>query len=158
MFFVLALVCIACKPCLATDRPDDLMSLITLSPATATPEKVTAVFGRPAKIEENNRKTWWHYIKGNVNLVVCWNKKSDALEKFSFTCEQPQKTAFDNALYRKLKSGATDIAAAVKLLGTPKDMTIKKMTQEMHYTYEKSVLRLFFRDKVLVDFTLLSQK
>jgi hypothetical protein len=33
-------------------------------------------------------------------------------------------------------------------------MTISESTQEVHYAYQNSVLRLFFRDRTLVDFCL----
>jgi len=135
----------------------DLMSLVKLEPGQATPERITAILGKPGKVEEGKRKTWWHYEMGATNVVICWSK-DDVLEKFSFKNIQAQKPAFDGKSCSKLKSGTTDITQAMKLLGTPKDMTIKKMTQEMHYTYQNSVLRLFFRERVLVDFTLLMQK
>jgi hypothetical protein len=157
LFLLLALVFIINKPCRATDHSDDIMSIIKLAPKTVTQENITAIFGAPLKVEENKKRSWWHYSRGNTAFVICWNKKSELLEKFSFTCEQTEKLVFDNNVYRKLKSGATDIMQAVKLLGQPKDMTIKTATQELHYAYQKNVLRLFFRDKVLVDFTLLSQ-
>jgi hypothetical protein len=84
------------------------------------------------------------------------NKKLATLEKFSFTCESVTKKVFNNALSRKLKSGTTDLAQAVKLLGIPEDMTIKTVTQEVHYAYQKCVLRLFFRNRTLVDYTLVT--
>ena len=158
LFLLITLLFVINGPCQATDHIEDLLSLIKLTPGTATQEKITAMFGKPAKIEENKKRSWWHYNRGNTNLVICWNKKSDLPEKFSFINEPQEKLAFDNKIYSKLKSGATDIMQALKLLGPPKDMTIKTVTQEMHYAYQKNVLRLFFRDRVLVDFTLLSQQ
>jgi hypothetical protein len=157
MIVLLALLFVT-RPCYAFEHSDDILALIKLSPRTTTQEHITAMFGQPVKIEENSRRSWWHYDHGTSNLVICWNKKTDMLEKLSFSSVQSQKPIFDNNIYRKLKSGATDISQAVKLLGQPKDMTLKTATQEMHYAYQKNVLRLFFRDKVLVDFTLLSQK
>ena len=157
LFLLIALLALV-RPCRAADHFDDILSLIKLTPGTATQQNITAMLGKPENIEENSKREYWHYSHGTTNLVICWNKKSDALEKYSFTCDQLQKATFDNNTYRKLKSGATDITQAIKLLGAPKDMTIKKVTQEMHYAYQKNVLRLFFRDRVLVDFTLLSQK
>lgn len=158
MFLLLALVFVINQPCRATDHSLDLLSMIKLTPQTATQENITSMFGKPVTIEENKKRSWWHYSQGNTNLVICWNKKSDMAEKFSFTSESKEKLAFDKKSYSKLKSGATDIMQAIKLLGLPKDMTIKTVTQEMHYAYQKNVLRLFFRDRVLVDFTLLSQQ
>ena len=80
--------------------------------------------------------------------------KTTLLEKFSFTCDVVKKDVFDTRLQAKLTSGVTDILQTLKILGTPKDMTIKKATQEIHYAYAHNVLRLFFRNRVLVDYCL----
>ena len=158
LFLLLVLLIANIRPCRAIDHTDDeLLSLINLTPKTTTQEKVTAMLGKPTKVEENKKRTWWYYTQGNTNLVISWNKKSELLEKFSFSNESSEKSTFDNALSGKLKSGSTDLIQAVKLLGTPKDMTIKSVTQEMHYAYQKCVLRLFFRNRTLVDYTLVSQ-
>jgi hypothetical protein len=114
------------------------------------PARATGQGGREQK------KDLWFYTHGNTNLVISWNKKLATLEKFSFTCESVTKKVFNNALSRKLKSGTTDLAQAVKLLGIPEDMTIKTVTQEVHYAYQKCVLRLFFRNRTLVDYTLVT--
>lgn len=157
LFLLLAIIFVINRPCHATDYSDDLLSLIRLTPGTTTQQNVTAIFGTPVKVEDNKKRIRWYYNHGNGNLVICWNKKSDMLEQFSFISTQAEKIILDNNVYTKLKSGATNIMQAIKLLGIPKDMTIKEFTQEMHYAYQKNVLRLFFRDRVLVDFTLLSQ-
>ena len=150
-----ALLLILSQPCMATGHDaDELLSFISLTPQTTTQVKVTSLLGTPTKIEESKKRTWWYYSHGNTNFVISWNKKSELPEKLSFTTEPAVKRAFDNSLYMKLKSGATDIGQALKILGTPKDMTIKGATQEMHYAYENKVLRLFFRDRLLVDFCL----
>ena len=155
MFLVLAIVFIFNNAAFAIDpNPDELLSLINLTPATATQSKITSLLGKPLRVEETKKRTVWYYTHGNTNLVISWNLKSELLEKFSFNSEPVKKAAFDNRLSAKLQSGATDILQALKILGTPKDMTIKKATQEMHYAYEHNVLRLFFRDRVLVDYCL----
>ena len=156
LFFFFCLLVAFNNLCLAKD-PDNLLSLIGLSRETVTQEKITSILGKPVKIEENNKKIWWHYTNDNTNLVICWNKKSDLFENFSFKNLQVEKTVCNNQVCRKLQSGATDIVQALKLLGTPADMKNKGATQELHYAYQNSVLRLFFRNHVLVDFTLLSQ-
>lgn len=139
----------------ATDRNgDELLSLVSLTNQTATPGKITAMLGKPTRIEESKRRTWWYYTKGTTTMVVCWNNKSEQMEKVSFTSEQAKTDIFDTRLSANLKSGVTDINQALSLLGTPKDMTIRMMTQEMHYAYRNNVLRLFFREKKLVDFCL----
>ncbi len=139
----------------AKDRTDNLISLITLSRETATREKITAMLGAPGKIEETKKKIWWHYQRDNTTLVICWNKKTALFENFSFTSKPAEKSTFDSRISAKLHSGSTSIQQAITLLGTPIDMKIKEATQEMHYAYQNSVLRLFFRDRVLVDYTLL---
>jgi len=136
------------------NNSDELLSLVNLTAATATQSKIAALLGTPIKVEETKKRTVWYYIHGNTKLVISWNVKTLLLEKFSFNCEPAKKGVFDNRLSAKLKSGVTDILQALKILGTPKDMTIKKATQEMHYAYEHNVLRLFFRDRVLVDYCL----
>ena len=158
LFLLLALLILINRSSFAIDHtPDELMSWLTLTPKTATPDKVTAILGKPAKVEENKKHTWWYYTHGNTSLVISWNNKSAELEKFSFSCNSTAKCVFDNAASRKLKSGITDLGSAIKILGVPKDMTVKSMTQEVHYAYEKCVLRLFFRNRTLVDYTMVAQ-
>jgi hypothetical protein len=152
--FVILLLTVS-GPCFAKEiNSDDLLSLVKLTAISATPDKVTSILGKPMKVEENKKRTSWYYNHGNTNLVISWSKKSTLFEKFSFTCESAKKSVFDTRLSKKLKSGATDIITALALLGTPKDMTIKGAKQEMHYAYEHNVLRLFFRDRMLVDYCL----
>ncbi len=139
----------------AADRnSEELLSFISLTTPTVTQQKVTRMLGTPARIEESKRRIWWHYSHGTTNLVISWNKKSELPEKFSFTSTPAVKPAFDKNLPMKLRSGKTDIGQALKILGTPHDMTIRASKQEMHYNYENKVLRLFFRDRMLVDFCL----
>jgi len=133
---------------------EELLSLIKLSPATATQARVTSLLGKPIRVEEGKKRVLWYYEHGNSSLVISWNKKSAQLEKFAFDHDLSEKGVFDVRTSQKLKTGVTNIMDAIKILGTPKDMTIKEMTQEMHYAYQNNVLRLFFRNKTLVDFTL----
>ena len=155
LFLFFALFLLTGLHTFAIEKSGSLLSLINLSRETATQEKITALLGQPLKIEEHKKRVWWHYSKGNTELVICWNKNSDVFENFSFTCKPGQKCAFDKGIPGKLKSGSTDILQALALLGTPADMKIKGATQEMHYAYANSVLRLFFRNRILVDYTLL---
>ena len=157
ILFLLFVLFSICRPCLAKDHSDNLLSLLSMSRETVTRQKITALLGQPASIEESNKKVWWHYTNENTNLVICWNKKSDLLENFSFKNEQSAKTMCDGQLCKKLHSGTTGIIDAIKLLGTPADMKIKGTTQELHYSYQNVVMRLFFRNRILVDFTLLTQ-
>jgi hypothetical protein len=158
IFLLLTVIFIGSRPCKATEHTsDELLSWITLTPQTATPEKVTNILGKPLKVEENKKRTWWYYGKGNTNLVISWNNKSGQLEKFSFSDITPEQKVFDTRISGRLRSGVTDMKQAIAILGVPKDMIIKEVTQEMHYAYKNSILRLFFRNRLLVDFTLLSQ-
>ena len=140
----------------ADHTADALLEWMKLSPSVATQEEVTSLLGKPMKIEDSKKRTWWYYVNGNTNLTILWSNKPATLEKFSFICVAPERTAFDARLSRRLRSGSTSITQVVQLLGVPKDMTIKEVTQEMHYVYSNSVLRLFFRNRTLVDFTLQS--
>jgi len=153
---LLAILLIAIsRACIAKEiNSDDLLSLVKLTASAATPDKVTSILGKPAKVEENKKRTSWYYSRGTTNLVISWSRKSALFEKFSFTNDQAKKSVLDTRLSKKLKSGATDIITAIAILGTPKDLTIKAAKQEMHYAYEHNVLRLFFRDRVLVDYCL----
>lgn len=141
--------------CKATDHEsEELLKFISLTPYSVTQMKVTSILGAPASVEESARRVWWYYKYGASKLTISWNKKSESLERFSFTSEQGVKSNFDKNLSTKLKSGTTDIVSALKILGTPIDLTIRASTQEMHYAYVNKRLRLFFRNRKLVDFCL----
>jgi len=152
---LLALVFFAIRPCLATDHDhEELLSIINLSPETITQRSVTSMLGAPGKIEESKKKILWFYNKGKTTMVISWNKKSQLPEKVSFANEVAGTKTFDNSLSAKLVSGTTDMAQVSKILGTPRDMTLKPNKQEMHYAFQNKVLRLFFRDNKLVDYCL----
>lgn len=143
----------------ATDfNSDELLSLITLTPSISTMEQVTSILGRPLDIQENKKRTWWFYNHGSTNLTLSWNNKSGQLEKFSLANKSEEEKAFDARISLRLRSGVTDINQAIAILGMPKNMTIKEVTQELHYAYKNSILRLFFRNRLLVDFTLLGTR
>jgi LAS superfamily LD-carboxypeptidase LdcB len=159
ILFLIALSFSCSSFCFAIDKStEDLLCLMNLKPKTTTKEAAKSLLGIPTKVEENKKKAWWYYSQDNTKVVIAWDKKTDLLEKLSFTSITLQKDKFDQKLQGKLKSGSTDITQAIQLLGMPKDMTIKSVTQEMHYAYQNSVLRLFFRNRMLVDFTLLIQQ
>jgi hypothetical protein len=159
IFVVMALSFVISSPCMAIDNtPDNLLSLVKLMPGTTTMDNVTFMFGKPAKVEESKKSTKWYYNNGATNLVVCWDNKSALLSKFSFKSDPATKSVFDKKQQSLLKSGTTDISQAIKLLGMPLDMNIRENTQEIHYAFQHNVLRLFFRDRVLVDFCLISNQ
>lgn len=154
LFSLLALL-LALKPCHAFDyKSDDLLSLVSLHPETATQGQITHMLGAPTRVEESKKRTHWHYVVGNTDLILSWSNKSESLLQFSFKQTPSEKNVLDNRLPGLLKSGSTNITQALSILGTPKDITIRPKTQEMHYAYQQKVLRLFFRDRVLVDFCL----
>jgi Lhr-like helicase len=131
----------------------DLLSLVNLTQETATPAHITAILGKPLRVEENKKKTTWYYSQGNSDMVISWSNKAELL-KVSFKHIEQTKGVLDMRLPGQLKSGSTDMGQALRLLGTPNDITIKEKTQEMHYAYQQKVLRLFFRGRVLVDYCL----
>lgn len=143
--------------CICFAKEPDFMSLVALSPGITTREQVTELFGKPERVEDSKKTVSWYYNNAGHSVILSWNKKSDEFVKCSFVSKPCEKTAFDPRLSRKLRSGTTDLAQTLSLLGTPKDMTIKESKQEVHYTYQNNVLRLFFRDRILVDYTLLGQ-
>ena len=155
VLFLLLLVTGASRACLATDyNSEELLSLIKLSQEAATPANITSMLGKPSKVEDDKKRTVWYYDHGNSSLVISWNKKSSQLEKFSFSDDLVEKSVFDIRTSKRLQSGVTSLTDAFKILGTPMDMTVKEMTQELHYSYQNKILRLFFRNKTLVDYTL----
>lgn len=155
LFLLSALVFVFNTTCPAKERvEDEMLSVISLSSMSTTQKKVTTALGMPGKIEESKKRIWWYYSKGTTSLVISWNKATLMPEKFSFTSTCDSKSNFDRSLSRKLQSGKTDIAQAIAILGTPKDMTIKASKQEMYYSYQNKMLRLFFRDHKLVDYCL----
>ena len=157
ILFLLFVLFSICLPSMAKDHVDNLLSLLSMSRETVTKEKITSLLGEPASIEESNKRIWWHYTNENSNLVICWNKKSDLFENFSFKNQQNEKTVCDGQLCNKLKSGVTGVTDVVKLLGTPANMKINGTTQQLYYAYQNVKMRLFFRNRILVDFTLLTQ-
>jgi hypothetical protein len=159
MFLLVVLLFTLIRPSEAKNYDvDELLSLVALNTRTATQNQVTAMLGAPGKVTEHKKRVLWHYTGDLTNLIVSWNKKSDELEKFQFRSEPIESCRFDINIPHRLKSGTTDIKQAITMLGMPKDMTIKEITQELHYRYTDGILRLFFRNGVLVDFTLQGTK
>lgn len=158
IILLFSMLLVASRPALAEENsPGSLLSLISMAPAETTQDKITSLLGKPATVEENKRKEWWHYSFDGARVTICWNKRTDALEKLMIENEAYQKGPADSRL-KQLHSGSTDAAQVFNILGTPEDMTIRGITQEMHYSYQNCVLRLFFRNNKLVDFTLLGQR
>lgn len=134
---------------------EKLLALVKLAPERVTRDKVVSILGQPGKIEETKRGSKWLYNYSNTTLTMHWNKKSGIAEEFSFTCRNPQICSFDKKNECKLKEGSMSMQQAVSLLGPPHDMTVKSSKQVMYYNYQGNILRLFFRNRVLVDYTLL---
>ena len=140
--------------CHAIDHSDKFLSLAKLPTSTMTRDKVIGICGKPERVEDTKKVCRWYYSNDNSKLVIHWNNRSGAVERFAFNYTTEGDAVFDHALEQKLKEGILDITQALKLLGTPKDLLIKGPTQVMHYTFQKSVLRLFFRNRTLVDYSL----
>ena len=156
LVFLLVFVLFSANAVFAKDQMTDvLQKLIKLEPNKITMNKVSTLIGKPTKVEETGKKTKWYYVQGQGTLILNWENNTYMAKKITYNEEgQPIKKALDYGLLDKLKSGSTDLVQAYKILGLPKDMTIKEQTQEMHYSYENKVLRLFFRKRILVDFAL----
>jgi hypothetical protein len=143
--------------CVATKNLEDVLPVLQMATSKATTDKVSQMMGKPEKIEENGRRTRWYYNCGELNIIFCWNKRLGTFEQVSIVQKQPKQDIFDERLSVMLKSGKTDVKQVLELLGTPRDMTIKGSKQVMHYFYKNNTLRLFFRDNILVDYTLIGQ-
>jgi hypothetical protein len=141
--------------CKGTDKTcETLLCMVNMSHDQTTQRAVVSLLGNPARVEEGRKRHKWVYENSQSELVIFWGK-DDKIEKFNFSLTAPQKNKWDNNKSRQLKAGQTDVADAIKILGLPKEMEIKSGTQQMRYGYESNVLRLFFRNQKLVDYTLL---
>ncbi len=152
---LVALILTISGACGAKEHDEDaFLSIISVSGMSATQVKVTDVLGTPTRIEESKKRVWWYYSKGATTMVISWNKKTMMPDKFSFTSDREASNAFSRSLSRQLQSGKTNLAQAIHILGTPKDMTIWASKQEVYYAFQDKMLRLFFRDRKLVDYCL----
>lgn len=121
VFLLLIALCII-QPCHATDHTgNNLLSMIGLTPETATRNSVTALMGEPHRVQENKKSTSWFYTLGSTQVVINWSKKTESLLRFSFKTILDAKSAFDNSLPYQLKSGTTNLTEALNILGTPQD-------------------------------------
>lgn len=155
VFVLLLLVC-GHTMCLAASIGDKLMALMKLSPENVTKDKITAILGKPTRTVESKKGSKWYYtVDKNTKLTLQWNKRSGWAEQFSFSCV-PGKSCgeFDRKNECKLKEGYMSMQQAITLLGAPKEMTVKDSKQIMYYTYNGNMLRLFFRNRTLVDYAL----
>ena len=134
---------------------EKLLLLVKLAPEKVTRDKIIALLGNPAKIEESKKGSRWYYTYDNTKLMLQWSKRSAAVAEFSFSCNNPKICPFDRKKECKLKEGAMSMQQAVALLGPPHDMVVKSNKQIMFYNYQGNTLRLFFRNRTLVDYTLL---
>ena len=141
-------------PCRAFDKKDKFLSVVKLPPQTVTKDKISSLLGQPQRIEENKKGCVWYYQQDSSVLSVHWRNNSINAEKYSFNHIGTKKSPFDYKIQQNLKEGVLDMYQAVLLLGTPKDMTIKEGTQVMRYSFQGNMLRLFFRDRKLVDYAL----
>jgi hypothetical protein len=145
--------------CGATDlNTEKMLRITTVDHAAVTQADIIKLYGTPTKQEETRKRVKWYYVQGNCTLEVDWRSDGTRLEKFVFTNEVLDKKECDLDLQKKLKAGDTDIAQALKLLGVPADMTLREETQIMHYSFQGSMARLFFRNNKLVDYALVESR
>lgn len=140
--------------CFAETHTDKLLSLIRLQPEQARPEDISSLLGKPAKIEQEKKQNVWYYSGPDADFVIYWNNRTARLDKLSFSAQNIHKEAWDNGNTRFLKTGETHMADVIKLLGIPKDMILKTVNQELHYTFRNNVLNLFFHKGTLVNYGL----
>lgn len=133
---------------------DKLMTFIKNKQFDSRPADVSSLLGKPDKINDNNKKDIWFYSSDKVNLTIYWNNKEDKIEKMVYTAIPSQETEWDNAKARCLKMGETNIEQVINTWGMPKDMMIKAVNQQLHYTFHYNTLHLFFRKGRLVNYTL----
>ncbi|NDC41293.1 MAG: hypothetical protein EBZ77_07055 [Chitinophagia bacterium] len=133
------------------------LPVLKMPPSALTQEKVTALLGQPVKVDQGKRGSTWYYEKDNAVLQVKWRNEQAFAEKISFSCKNMALLTYDPELGAHFKEGQLKFADAVSVLGTPGEMQARKVTQVLHYKFKNSMLRLFFRNQVLVDYTLVER-
>ncbi len=145
--------------CMAVTPADRLLALVKLSPENVTRDKVTSILGKPSRIAESRKGSTWYYSLGNTKLTLQWSKTSGMAEQISYSCGKGTTCGqFDKKKECKLKEGAMNMQQALTLLGPPKEMTVKEGKQIMYYNYQGNMLRLFFRNRTLVDYALVENR
>jgi len=139
---------------LAESHTDKVLSLIGLQTDETKPDDISSLLGKPAKIEQEKKQDVWYYKTPDANFTVYWNNRTSRLDKLSFSSPTITKGIWDNRNSKYLKSGQTHIAEVIKVLSMPKDMMLKAVNQELHYSYQNTVLNLFFRKGTLVNYCL----
>ncbi len=140
--------------CFAENHTDKLLSLIGLQPEQAKPDDIASLLGQPLKIEQEKKQDVWYYNSPDANFVIYWNNRTSKLDKLSFSAQNVTKGNWDNRNTKYLKNGETHMADVIKVLGMPKDMLLRSVNQELHYSYQNTVLNLFFRKGTLVNYCL----
>ena len=116
---------------------------------------VRKLAGTPSNIEAKTRKSTWIYYNDQSKMEIEWEGLPGNIKKIKFEIlKGPRPPKIDYSLADKLKSDETNLAQAIKIFGIPGDMEIKENTQELHYSFADKNMRLFFRDRILADFTL----
>ena len=115
------------------------------------------MLGKPQKVDLARKSTTWRYAKDSSVLQIRWRNGINHAEKIIFNCSNRNLAKYDPEICRKFKEGKLEVAQAVTELGTPRNMKAQKVTQVLHYHYKNSLLRLFFRDQLLVDYTLVER-
>lgn len=125
------------------------------NPGQLEQKDIRGIMGTPRNIDVRSRKTVWVYYNDRSKLEIEWEGLPAGIKKLKFEMLKGTKPPkIDYRLPDKLKDGETTIAQAIKIFGEPAEMELKEKTQELHYVFADKNLRMFFRERVLVDFTL----
>jgi hypothetical protein len=159
LLFFIPLFILVQSVCFAIDPVQNFLSLLKLDPKAITKEKVTALLGKPYKVEDNHKILRWTFkTKDDNEIKISWHSKSGTFSLCTYKNTLFRAKDVDKATVNKLTIGTTDISTSVKLLGTPQELIIKDATQTLHYSCPSGLLRLFFRDRTLVDLTFIENR
>ena len=157
--FVAVVVQVAALQVFAVSKPKQkttISSLLVRDPALIDKQFVVSVCGKPGKLVEDERKLKLEYAGEKFKLLAEWDKEKGMLKKLSYDLLAAITVpAMDYRLADKLHDGVTGLREVVAIFGNnPKSFVIKENNVELYYVFKDTNLRLFFRDRILVDFTL----
>jgi hypothetical protein len=154
---IFAFVGLFVSVCIAKEPTNTFLPLLKMAPHRVTQDKVLVMLGKPQKVDLARKSTTWRYAQDSSVLQIRWRNGINHAEKIIFNCSNRNLSKYDPEICRKFKEGKLEVAQAVTELGTPRNMKAQKVTQVLHYHYKNSLLRLFFRDQLLVDYTLVER-
>lgn len=156
LFLIVLLICGVCKAYSAEPEnlTDKLRTFIKNKQFDSRQTEVSSFLGKPARIDEGTKKDVWFYSTDKGSLTIYWNNRADKIDKMVYTAMPVKDVEWDNKKARCLKMGQTSIEQVINTWGMPKDMMIKEVNQQLHYTFQYNTLHLFFRKGRLVNYTL----